>query len=197
MSTFMDIVMSTFVFGILALTLGRIQINMNSAKAQNQFSYTVQSNSVELARILEHDFAKIGYHATGQKITAADSTSITFKSDLNNVNAVVPVSYSIGTPSQLTSTTNPRDFPLVRSINGSSSRINFGLVLFKLKYFDANNVNIPTPITLAAQLNNIRSIRISFNVQSPESVPSDKDSTWEAVSWEKTILPRNLSNLNY
>jgi hypothetical protein len=198
MAAFMDIVMSAFVFAILALTIGRVQVNINNTKAQNQFSYSVQTNSVELARnFIERDFAKIGYHVTGQKITAADSTAITFMTDLENTSVVVPVRYSIGTPSELTATSNPRDFLLRRTVNGNTTNINFGLVLFKLKYYDSNNGLIPTPITTAAQLNNIRGIRICFDVQSIETVPSDRDSTWEAVSWEKTILPRNLSNLNY
>jgi hypothetical protein len=197
MSNIMDIVVSTFIFGILALTIGRVQMNINTTKAQNQFSYVVQSNSVELAHIIEHDFAKIGFHVTGQKITFADSTSITFMSDLDNSSVVIPVRYSIGTPEELTSTSNPRDFPFRRTVNGSTTSINFGLTLFKLKYYNSANELIPTPITAAAQLNNIRGIRIFFDVQSMDIIPSDGDSTWQAVSWEKTILPRNLANLNY
>jgi len=195
MSTFIDIVMSTFVFGILALTIGRVQININETKAQNQFSYTVQSYSVELARLIEYDFTKIGYHTTGQKITAADSTSITFYADLENTSAPKLVRYAIGTPGQLTATPNPSDFPLQRSINGVMTNINFGLVLFKLKYFNAANSPISTPITTSSQLNSIRSIRVCFDIQSSEAM--SLESNWETVSWEKTILPRNLSNLNF
>ncbi|RPI04703.1 MAG: hypothetical protein EHM64_09100 [Ignavibacteriae bacterium] len=195
MSTFLDIIMSAFIFGVLTLSLGRVQVNMNNTKAQNQFSYTVQTNAVELARLVEHDIVKIGYHVTGPKITAADSSSIAFNAALDNTGASTPIQYSVGAPSGLTETSNPRDFVLLRTVNGNTTSINFGLIQFNLKYFDAQNAIIPTPIIGSAQLDKIRGIRIRFSIQSSESVPVD--TVWESVSWEKTILPRNLSNLNY
>lgn len=197
MSSLMDILMSTFIFGILALTVGRVQTNINSSIAQNQGNVVVQSNAVELARILEYDFAKIGYKAIGQKITAADSTTITFDADLERTSAVKTVIYSVGTTSQLTATANPRDFSLKRTVSGNTVNINYGIIAFNLKYYDIDNAMIPTPIASATDLNKIHSIKIHFDLQSPEPIYSKSDTTWEGVSWEKTIIPRNLSNLNY
>jgi len=45
MSTFMDIVMSSIIFGILALTVGRLQININNSMYQTKHTIVVQSNS--------------------------------------------------------------------------------------------------------------------------------------------------------
>jgi len=67
MSVVMDIVFSTLVFGILAFSVGHVQININTATSQNYYNIIVQTNSVELARLVEYDFSKIGYHAAGQK----------------------------------------------------------------------------------------------------------------------------------
>jgi hypothetical protein len=38
---------------------------------------------------------------------------------------------------------------------------------------------------------------VAFRIESSEPVYSLYDTTWAAVTWEKTIVPRNLDNLNY
>jgi len=197
MSTFLDIVMSTILFGILALTVARVQTNINSSLCQNQFSVVVQTNAVELARQLESDFAKIGHHVSGHKVLWADSTSIRFLADLMNTSTVNDVRYFLGDTSQLQVTSNPNDVPMFRRVGLQSVRQNWGLTDFRITYYDAAYNKIPTPITVASQLERIHAINIGFRIESPEPVYSEHDTSWAAVTWEKTIVPRNLNNLNY
>ena len=84
MSVMLDYISSMLMFGILAVTVARVQLNLNSTISQNTFSVTTQQNCVELARQIEHDFLKIGLHAPGQKVFFADSNKIAFKGDLGN-----------------------------------------------------------------------------------------------------------------
>ncbi|MBM4160336.1 MAG: hypothetical protein FJ217_04460 [Ignavibacteria bacterium] len=197
MSTFLDIVMSTILFGILALTVARVQTNINSSMCQNQFSVVVQTNAVELARQLEWDFAKIGHHVTGQKVLWADSTSIRFLADLTNTSTVDDVRYFLGDTSQLPATTNPIDVPMFRRVGLYAVKQNWGLTQFRITYYDAAYNKIPTPITTPEKLQRIHAINIGFRIESPEPVYSEHDTTWAAVTWEKMIIPRNLNNLNY
>ncbi len=89
MSSLIDLVTSAVIFGVLTLTIARVQSNINATVYENQFSYVTQTNSVELARQIEWDFAKIGHHVmTGSKILSADSTEIQFRADLTNTGAI-------------------------------------------------------------------------------------------------------------
>ncbi len=74
MSSIIDMITATVIFGVLALTVARVQSNINVSSYQNQYNVIVQTNAVELARQIEWDFTKIGHRVSGQKIVLADST---------------------------------------------------------------------------------------------------------------------------
>jgi hypothetical protein len=74
---------------------------------------------------------------------------------------------------------------------------NWGLTSMKLSYYDAANAEIPAPITGASELAKIHAISVSFRLQSAEPVIWLQDTTWAEVTWEKTIVPRNLGDLAY
>ena len=196
-SALVDMITSTVIFGVLALTVARVQANINVTMFENQHNVVTQTNSVELARQIEWDFAKIGHHVTGQKITAADSTEIRFEADLDNKNVTNSVRYYVGDTSQCSMTLNRHDYPLFRVQDGHTVTQNWGLTEFKITYYDASEQNIPTPIIGSSNLAKIHSIRVAFQLESAEPVVSDQGSAWAMVAWEKTIIPRNLGSLNY
>jgi hypothetical protein len=193
-----DFINSSLIFGILMLTIARVQSNINTVLYQNQHNVTTQTNAVELARQLEFDLAKVGYHVvSGQHILLADSTMIRYFADVDNNLVLSQVQYSIGDISQAGFTENSRDFPLFRTVGANTVQQNFGVTFFKFTYYDSVYSKIPTPITTAVNLEKIRAINVSFRVESPDPVYTDYDTSWAAVTWEKMILPRNLYNLNY
>lgn len=188
---------STVIFGVLALTVARVQANINVTMFENQHNVVTQTNSVELARQIEWDFAKIGHHVTGQKITLADSTEIRYLADIENKKVVNSMRYYVGDTSQCPTTVNTRDFPLYRVQDGHTVIQKWGLINLKFVYFDNLDQKIPTPITGASNLAKIHSIKVSFQLESPEPIVSDQGSVWAMVAWEKTVIPRNLGSLNY
>lgn len=196
-SSLVDMITSTVIFGVLALTVARVQTNINVTMFSNQHNVVAQTNAVEFARQIEWDFTKIGHHVSGQKILLADSTQIWFKADLTNKMVVNTVRYFVGDTSQCSMTMNKSDFPLFRTHDGQTVKQNWGLTHFKITYYDNADKKMLTPITNAADLAKIHSISVAFQLESPEPVVSLHDTTWAAVAWEKTIIPRNLGSLNY
>jgi hypothetical protein len=192
-----DMITSAVIFGVLALTVARVQANINVTMFQNQHNVVTQTNAVELARQIEWDFAKIGHRVTGQKISAADSSEIRFVADLDNKHVLNNVRYYVGDTSQCAMTMNAHDYPLYRVQDGRVVKQNWGLTSFRIVYYDKMDQKIPTPITSAANLEKIHSIKVAFQLESAEPTISIADTVWAMVTWEKTIIPRNLGSLNY
>lgn len=202
MGAMFDYAFSTIVFGVLVFTVARIQINVNSTLYQNTQTIICQDNAVELARQLEYDFLKIGHKVSGQKLFYADTNRIDFTTHLLNNNTLFTISYTTGTTSASSWSRNPSDFPIIRTstdaVGGTfTAPRQYGVVEFKLSYYDSINGLLSTPRTTAAQLASVRAIRIKFRFESFEPVITATDTVWAGVTWEKLIFPRNLNNLYY
>ena len=179
-----DLIGSLALIGVLILTVATVNVNMNQALYESTFELTAQQNLVELARTLEYDFLKIGYHGPKPAIVSADSVSITFKADLQNVGVVDSVRYFLGSTTDpgVASTPNPRDRVLYRVNNSEPQRgTSLGVVQFHLTYYDSSGA-------MTSNLNLIKSIKVQLGVESPYPV----DSTYSGAYWEKLISPRNL-----
>jgi len=197
MNVMLDYIASMLIFGILILTIARVQSNINTTLYLNTQSIVTQGNATSLARQIEWDFLKIGHRVPGQKIIYADSISLRFKSDLENRHIIDDVRYRILATSELPSTFNPRDFPLVRETGSGTIKQNFGLVEFKLHYVDSLYRPIPMPITTVSACARIKGIYVSFRVEASEPTVTAVDTQWAAVSWQKLLFPRNLNSLYY
>jgi hypothetical protein len=186
-------------FGVLLLTVARIQLNINAAMFQNAFSVRTQTNAVQMARQIEYDLLKAGNKIAGRKIWYCDTNKFVFVGSINNVtNQRDSVEYYMGTTSEATFSMNPRDFPLKRKISGGTPlEQQWGLVRFGFWYYDSNNVRISTPFSDATNCNNVRAIKVFFRVEANEPVISEVDTLYSSVTWEKLLVPRNLNNLYY
>ncbi len=193
MSNMLDIVGSVVLFGILILTIGRVQTNLNTAMYENSFTQITQRNAVALARQLEFDFAKIGYHVAtpSERIKAADSTYIKFKSDLANVNAVDEIEYWIGDSTDAPTTLNPFDFPIYRKDKEGTIEQLWGAVNLRFQYYNMNYQQLPTPV-VADSLTKIYAIRLQFIIEGREPAGSAIDTTYYSITWQKLIYPRNM-----
>lgn len=197
MGAMLDYIASAIIFGLLVLAVARVQTNINATLYQNTFTVTTQSNAVELARQIEFDFLKIGHHVRGQRVLYASERRIDYRADvLNNMDTLL-YRYQTGTIAQAANTVNPLDFPLFRIQAGTALRQNFGLIDFRMSFFDSNNVRIGIPTNVADTLAKIRGINVYFVAASPEPViGSAGDTTYSVVTWQKLIFPRNLNQLN-
>lgn len=190
----MDYVASGIVFAILAVSVARIQVGINSTLYENTFSLMVQGNAVQLALQLEHDILKAGYRVSTGAVSLADSTRLTFTSDLQNKHTILTLAYSVGDSTQMAFTKNVHDFPLYRNEAGATVKQNWGLTYFKFAYYDSAMRQLSMPLSTANRAI-INAIQASFVIQSPEPVYSGYDTTWPAVTWQKLMYPRNLNNL--
>jgi hypothetical protein len=198
MSSIIDMVGAAILFGVLILTVARIQGNLNATMYQNTFNVNTQGEAVFLARVIEHDLTKAGYGVTGQKMYVADSTRIAFVGAMVYGGAVDSVAYSIGAMDSTTK--NPADFTLVRYARSSGGSVtqHIGMTYFHLFYYNTSNALMSTPVTGSGNLAAIRAVRVKFRVESQEPVQSavsgdtSYNALYNAVTWEKLIYPRNL-----
>jgi hypothetical protein len=194
MSTMLDIVGSVVIFGILALTIARVQVNIQNAVYENSASLIAQSNATQLAKQLEYDLTKIGYRVPSgqQKILFADTAEIRFKADLQNNGTIHTVRYRTGTINEATETINPFDFPLKRTDNFGEIVQLWGLVRFRFWYYDSLHNMISTPVTHNDSLKKIYAINTLFVVEAREPGSITVDTTYYSITWEKLTYPRNL-----
>jgi hypothetical protein len=203
-STLLDILGSTIAGGLLLMILMR----MNATSTQNNYLYSgeqiVQQNLVEVVKLLEYDFRKIGYCYTwsnipdpAKAIIQADSSSITFLTDIvTNANpygdgVVDTLKYYLSSKSVLSSTPNPNDMILYRRINHDAvAGSNLGVTQFKLTYFNASGAKITTmpsspPLGIA-------SVQIDIAVENPAAYGNDYSTDKRAIWKQIRLATRNF-----
>lgn len=201
----LDILGSTIIGGMLLVIL----LRMNDAAVKNNYDYSgeriVQQNLVEVVKLLEYDFRKIGYCADWNifpnpalGIIRADSNRIDFITDLSTSSypfgdgVLDTLKYYLGPTSELSVTPNPNDRLLYRVVNSTTPRgSNLGITQFKLTYFDANGNRMTTmpsspPLGIAA-------IQIDIAVENPAAFGNDYAAD-KRVIWRQVRLPaRNFT----
>jgi hypothetical protein len=204
-----DLIGSMILFGWLLLT----SLRVSTANAENMQTYggelLVQENLVEVTKLLEYDFRKIGFCLEPNKIPdptksilLADSTRIKFLSDVDMTGTgpdgnIDSIYYYLGPTSELASTQNPRDRLLYRVINAQAAKgANLGVTQFKLAYFDSQGNTLALPIT-GMNLQKIQTIQISLileNVTAAELVETAPiNMQFSSAFWQQM----RLSSRNY
>ncbi|MEE9225381.1 MAG: hypothetical protein V3U68_04205 [Bacteroidota bacterium] len=188
-STLMDIIGSTFILGILILAVVAVNANVSEWTFGSTSTLNTQQNSVEVARLIEWDFLKIGYGVdAGPKIMLADSTRLTFYGDLDRNGTIDKIRYYTKEPVERVGL-NPNTFILYRLLNDEpEAGANLGVTLFWMAYYDSVGNQLSTPVDPTSY---IKSIQVRFMVES--IIPTVAgDTTYPGAYWEKRIYPRNL-----
>lgn len=195
------IITSTIVAGILILILAVTNLNIQSSAQELVISQMKQVQTTAVSDIISNDFPKIGYASIGDidsAITSANSTSITFYSNLDNSgdNSIEKVTWEFLT-TEIATTDNPNDKVLRRSVNGDVTDIEIGVVDFEIRYYSSFGSTTPmvTPIS-SANLATIRQIEVEVTLQSSENISSINNNTPTYVqnTWVKRFTPRNLTS---
>lgn len=161
----------------------------------NTGELTLQENLLTSAEIIEYDFRKIGYCANPnnlpnptRSIPFADTSRITFYTDVNSDGNVDTVRYYLGSVDELASTPNPRDRMLYRVINSEQPRsANLGITKFYMKYFDVFDEEIPPPVTLPGL---IASIEITLVVENTSAYNEEySNAIWRQIR----LASRNIN----
>ena len=192
----LDILGSIVIGGLLLLTIVRINAN----QTENSFVYgsdrIVQRNLVEVAMNVETELRKIGYCDDPLKIPSsqsvilqADSSAITYLTDLDRNGNVDTIRYYVGPTSELNYTPNPKDRILYRKYNkNNASPIGYGVTEFSFLYFDALNDTLSFPISNPIL---IKSLQVSFKLEDGAAYNNQYSSAyWRLLR----LASRNLSN---
>ncbi len=204
--TIMDIIGSIVVFGWLFL----MTLQGNVANSENiqtlKGDLLVQENLVEITRLLEYDFRKIGFcnepnnlPDPTKAILSADANSIKFLTDVDSNGGLDSIRYYLGDTTELALTPNPRDRYLYRVVNADPAiGANLGITSFKLKYYDAMGNVIPTPVA-AANLQKIQTIQITLSLEnvyaSTISETAPLNAQYSSAFWQQMRMStRNYRN---
>ena len=190
----LDLIGSSILVGMLILTIMGVNININTESQKGMSQFHTQTQAIQLARIIETDFYKIGYDVTlgaGQhKIEIAETSRIKMRMNIWNVaNKKDSVEYQLGT--LVTVSPNPRDKTLSRWENTGLVLINYSITRFKLTYYNMNDQLMTMPIT-GAKLDSIKSILVYLTLESPDPIGDDAMTAYASGYYEKLIYPRNL-----
>ena len=201
-STLIDLIGSMVVGGFLLLLLFRL----NDATIENNYVYggeaIAQANLVEVVRLVEFDFRKIGYCKDWGKlpdpsksILSADSNSIMFLTDENDDGNVDTLHYYLGSTSELSKTPNPNDRMLYRVKNNEAPLgANLGVTQFGLTFFDAMGKQLSFPITVPSA---IYTMQINIKVEDVYGYDrmNENDEKYSSAFWRQVRLAsRNLKN---
>jgi hypothetical protein len=197
MASLLDVVGSFILAGFVMLMGLRLNANVANSNDSYKADVIVQESLVSLVQAIEFDFRKMGYGVEDPTtvIRRADSTHITFLSDVDNNGVVDTVEWYLGGP--IRSTPNPNDKALYRRVGkptGSSLIGSLpGVTKFTMKYLDQEG-------QLAALLSQIWIVETTLRVESPWKV-QDREvldqgyGLWgySAAFWRQTRLAsRNL-----
>lgn len=195
-----NIVISFIIAGILLLMLAAMNLGVGNSSTELVLSQAKQSQKIDIQEVISNDFPKIGYDFNASidtLISSVTDTSIVFFSNIDNSadGSIETVSW-IFTSEEVTSTVNDQDRILRRTVGSDVLDIKLGVTNFRLRYYDALGSNTPlTPPLTSAQIESIRQIEVSIEVQSAEEVSSINrgDKRYIRSIWTKRFTPRNLS----
>ena len=196
-STMLDFLGSTIVFGVLLLTVGRVQVNLNSTLYYNTYNYMTQNYALEFCKTVEWEFNKIGWHVSGSKIDTADVNKIRFNFHyLNQAGTEQSATVTYWKGGLDATSRNPRDFVMWKKMNaGANQQQCPGLTDFRLAFLNNDLKAMTTPIT-GSRTDSIHAILVSFRVESFEPIIMADRTDYISIYWEKLIYPRNLGNLH-
>ena len=191
MAAILDIMIS-FVFSGLLLVMGmKLNVYVSSYQQQCVVDLNAQQNCVELGRILENDFYKIGYgDTTGRgSMRIADSTKIRFYADIDNNGSTDSITYYTAKMVTKSKFANPHQMYLYRQVNTLTPvKMNLGLTNLRIQYFNLTGAKVDT-------LGQIQALKVSLDIESNAKMVNSggKDTVYNKVHWEQYIVPKSLS----
>jgi len=207
MQVVIDLIASTVIFGWLFLIALTTKTANNEDLQVNQGELLCQENLVELTKLLEYDFRKIGYCKEPDKlpnpalaILQADSSKIKFLTDLDldgsgpdgNLDSLY---YYLGPAGTMPN--NPNTRILYRVVNNQPAYgSNLGVTSFRLTYYNQFNDTIATPVP-AAKLQTIYSVQISLSVQNVVANALQETAPINQQFQTAFYMQRRLAVVNY
>lgn len=184
MGSHLNLIGSIIIGGMMLLIIN----NYSSSLSQTSHVRTLDGintyNASSVAKLIEYDFNRMGLRVppTTTIVRRADSSRITFLSDIDNNGNIDSVRYILSVPDSASSTYNPRDRILYRLVNAQPMRdATMGVTRFRIRYFDWDGHT-------TTDLAQMRSFEITLHVESV--IPYD--ATYSNFYWQTKICPPNL-----
>jgi hypothetical protein len=196
-NTLIDLAGSFLVSGLLLFAALQLDQKSIQTTFDSQGGLEVQENMVGLIEYLQYDFRKIGYCRNASKLPSSavstfiqkgDTNAIWFLADPSNSGNVDTVKYWLSsTPIPGSPNSNTR--LLYRQINSSAPvATNLGITDFKIQYYEAFGVPIPTPI---GSPNQVQFIMLTVRMEPIFTFNSDYSKNFAV--WRQTrMVSRNL-----
>ena len=194
MSSYMlDILGSIAIGSLVILMIFRFNQTMLSASNEKLLHNITQLNTVSASEVIEYDFFKIGFRVNTDSLdvfSKAELSELQYLTDIDNDGVMDSVLYSLSDSTALTSTENPRDKLLYRTVNGGNPQVVTSVRDFELSYRDTLGVVI-TPIStlsVAANRRAIRSIDVYINMESADKI----DGYYQGTEWKRNLALKNV-----
>jgi hypothetical protein len=197
-SVILDLIGSVVLAGFVALMA--LRMNMNIANSNNSYKadVMVQESLVSLVQSIEYDFRKMGFGVIDPTtvIRQADTTCISFLSDVDNDGQVDTLTWYLG--HSISSTPNPNDKMLYRRLGSPTEGVSLigslpGVTQFGLRYLDQYGAVAEYPGQIWIVETTLR-VESPYKVQDRE-VLDQSYGLWgySAAFWRQTRLAsRNL-----
>jgi hypothetical protein len=180
MSTYLDIVGSVIIAGLLMLTFATFMGDRQVAVMNSSNQSTVQLQSDNAAEVLMSDLRKLGYMVATKPVLTCQPRAMIFLGDIDNNGSIDTVKYRMGGP--VPSTPNPRDSLICRQVNNQlESQSDLGITNLRFVYVDASG-NETTTASM------VKSIQVRMTVQSRYPV----DGVYQSISSDLRISPKNI-----
>ena len=185
MGSYLNLIGSIIIGGMMLLIINNYHNSLNKNSHERLLDSITIYNASAISKLIEYDFNLMGLRvpSTQTIIKTADSSRISFLSDIDNNGNIDSVKYVLSIPDSASGTENPRDRILYRLVNSEPMRdATLGVTRFRIRYFNSAG-NITTT------LNQIKSFEIILRVES--IVPYD--TVYSAFYWQTIISPPNLT----
>lgn len=189
MGKLLDLVGANIIWGFLLLIMINVNSQMNDFSFESLNTSITQMDAVELTRIIEFDFQKVGNLISGDVISIADSNQIKFYFDQNLDGFKDSMNYYLGSTADLAKTSNPNDRPVFRKLNDTINIVG-NITELKLEYLDSlGQILNYTSLLNQSGRNKIKILKI--NILTEGQYPN-YDSLYPAIDWVREIKPKNL-----
>lgn len=204
----LGLITSYVVGGILLIAILSMNMSVSTSSAEITFTQTIREKASGIQEFISHDIQKMGYNRTKKTnpvLVSADSNLIEFHSNIDNSpdgSAEVIKWEFTGTP--VSSTPNPNDYELVRSVKDTATGtvnknpIRLGVTNFNIKYLDKYGEDLSnhlSPPLSSSQMSDVKQLYIELELQTGEEViRRGGDGRYLRTLWEKRFSPRNLES---
>jgi hypothetical protein len=198
MASALDIVQALILGGLLLMCiLSATSVTFQSTSTMNG-DVLVQQELVSTAQLVEGEFRNMGMAVIDDSTTVidAEASKIKFLSDLNRDGNMDTVAYWLGPVGEMGHVQNDSIRFLHRQLNSGPIQSVGMVTKFSLRYFSQNELDTLVPPVVATDLDMIKIVEISMEVQNRDAMYRDKrdvhsgqrDAFYSSSFWRQTRL---------